>query len=164
MIGFSTAPGSVRPDVGATYSADDFGKDIHHSEVHTPEAYELIARVQGFGALPDDWDGHGASAPSADIIDLAFDALTLLNHKGCLPTKVMPGVADDVGMLWERTGYRAILEVSLDGWDWSIEYHDGRLDNQYFEATGDVAECAEQLRASILHAERVQAEMQQVGA
>ena len=151
MNDYSTVAGA--PSVGseASYSVDAFGRDIRHDEVHTPEAFLLIARAQSFASLPDDWDGYGASAPSVDVVDLAYDVLTAFDKKGCLPTRVMPGVADDIGMLWERPDFRALLEFSLEGWDWSIEYTDGR-EALFFEAEGSVGHCAELVRKSMLEA------------
>ena len=151
MIGFSNNAGTTHLDTGPNYSADAFGKDIHHDDVHTPEAFSLVARVQSFRNLGADWDGYGAEAPSAEIVDLAFDAITAFDHRGCLPTRVMPGVANDIAMLWERDGFRSLLEITLDGWEWSIEYADGR-ETIYDEADGETAENAHRVRKSMLEA------------
>ena len=132
----------------SNYSADAFGEDIHFSGVPTPDGLALIERINGFAHLPTDWDSHGAGPLPQDVVRLAAIAITAFDHKGCLPTKVMPGVGEDVGMLWELDRCRVLLEITTASWEWSVEYADGRA--EFFEAEGDVQACAEQVRESLL--------------
>ncbi len=148
MISFSTPLGSTKLETGVDYSTDEFGKDIHHSEVQTPAALDLMDQVDSYTRLPTDWDGYGAEAPSSEIAHSAKSAITAFDHKGCLPTKVMPGVADDIAMLWELGNARAHLEISVDeGWEWSIEYMAGQI--TYHKAEGSASECADKVRQTI---------------
>ena len=152
MTKFAAGLQATAQDAGATYSVDDFGKDIDPGRVFTSAADPLLDRLTVFAALPDDWDGYGATAPDAEVLRLAEVAISAFNHKGCLPTKLMPGVANDVAMVWERDGFRVMLEISTEEWDWSIEYDDDRED-EFYDARGEVGACAERVRETMLNAQ-----------
>ncbi len=72
----------------------------------------IIREVVGFHDLADDWDGLGAKAPSAALVDSALLLADLLRQGGMkAPGRVVPGLEGEVIFEWQRKGVYLEVEV-----------------------------------------------------
>lgn len=85
------------------------------SPSESDEAWEpWIKTLHGFGELADDWDGQGASAPTAELLQSALTLAHKLSEQGVeAPSCVVVGVNGTVIFEWQGDqGAYAELEVT----------------------------------------------------
>ena len=71
-----------------------------------------IQDLQALSDLGDDWDGQGALAPSAELVDSAIKLAWLLRQKGdSAPGRVAPGVNGTIILEWQENGEFREIEV-----------------------------------------------------
>ena len=82
-----------------------------HSDFSQEES-RLRAKLDSYGALEDDWDGEGATAPSNAAVEDVLEFLDARPDDIPLP---LPEVASigDIGIYWDRDGIFA--EVQFEG-------------------------------------------------
>lgn len=62
--------------------------------------------------LPDDWDGLGAKAPPAELVDSAIQLAQLLHQWNMeSPSRVVPGLTGTVLFEWQKNGIYLEIEV-----------------------------------------------------
>lgn len=63
-------------------------------------------------ALDEDWDGQGAKAPSAALVDSAIQLAEILRQRGVdAPCRIVPGVNGTVIFEWQQDGIYREMEV-----------------------------------------------------
>jgi hypothetical protein len=88
-------------------------------------AWEAIRRrLSELFQLRDNWDGAGAIAPSAAIIQSVADLLESHHRTWSPPSRVVPTADGTIAIEWQDQGLHASLEVTTayQG-DWLIERH-----------------------------------------
>lgn len=81
-------------------------------------ADQLIRALDGFRHLDEDWDGAGASPPSAAAIESAENWIRKMCRDSAdvsMPDCVAPGVDGEVVIYWQRPGL--VIEATINGHD-----------------------------------------------
>lgn len=103
-----TSPAEREDTLGAVTVPDAELALPYHEELARKTAAQLIA----YRDLPDDWDGEGATAPSAEAISDALDMLAV-TPAWLDPPKPMVLPSGDVALYWD-SGER-YAEIGFDG-------------------------------------------------
>ena len=75
----------------------------------TPQEDRKIADLV---ALPDDWDGYGAPAPSAAAGDVARRLLSSLPDSMGRPSRIVPDAGGGLVLYWFAPGKRSAVFIS----------------------------------------------------
>ena len=78
------------------------------------EAWDhLFKELQRLQALGDDWDGQGAEAPSAAVLDWTSDWVRQMSRypQAIPPSRVVPGVAGEVYLEWQGPTFYLVAEI-----------------------------------------------------
>lgn len=113
------------------YASSQFEARLHGGDRPTERALALIEVLRRFTELPDDWNGHGATALSNLMFRRGYAALIGLDHRECWPTKVVASPSDGFGLVWEESDRRIALDVDGDSWEWSVESASGYTYGEY---------------------------------
>jgi hypothetical protein len=80
----------------------------------TTEREEIIGTIRGWTLLNENWDGEGASAPSAASLKDAVLFVNLLNSQSPLPQPMLHA-SGKAGLYWNQGGLYADIEFLGDG-------------------------------------------------
>jgi len=76
---------------------------------------ESFQKLQEYGGYEDDWDGQGASAPTHELTESAWQLIKILRAKGITaPAWTVPGVGGTVAFEWLLEEGRS-LEIEVTG-------------------------------------------------
>jgi hypothetical protein len=70
-------------------------------------AVELLAKLEMFRHLPENWDGNNAAKPSVQAIDRAAELVRDIDRAGACPDMVAPGPNGEIVVALTR-GERAV--------------------------------------------------------
>ena len=77
---------------------------------------KIVASVEATRNLTDDWDGDGATAPQAGVIETARKLLAWLRDNRLLcPTTTGAGPNGSILLVWERGGRYFEIEIVASG-------------------------------------------------
>ena len=98
--------GPLTPNAGATQSAASSIAEIHWNQI--------VDKLAQMRELQDDWDGQGASAPTAENMGAAENWVGEMRRysQAIPPSQVVPGVAGEVLLMWQKEGFYLEAEIS----------------------------------------------------
>lgn len=125
------------PLASPTHQADGHG----HSLKTGPEAgyWEgVLAELARLRVLEEDWDGQGADAPAAGNLNRAQAWVEEMRgrERALPPSKVVPGAAGEVSLVWQSPGFYLEAEISTPNqveWLFAVE---GQPTRQWKTDTG----------------------------
>ena len=80
-------------------------------EANWKQIADELGRMRG---LKDDWDGQGASAPRPENVEAAEKWVQEMRSyaQAIPPSQVVPGVAGEVLLIWQRHGFYLEAEIT----------------------------------------------------
>jgi hypothetical protein len=83
-------------------------------ETTLPDAWsQRMAELLDLRTLEDDWDGQGAKAPSAALMDSAIQLAGILRQQGMnAPCRIVPGVNGTVIFEWQQGDIYREMELT----------------------------------------------------
>lgn len=98
----------------------------------------ILAELTRLRELEPDWDGQGADAPNAENLDRALAWVQEMSdrQRALPPSKVVPGVAGEVHLVWQGPGFYLEAEISKPGQVEWLSAVEGQPTRQWKTDTG----------------------------
>ncbi|HEY4696663.1 MAG TPA: hypothetical protein VIH29_01470 [Gallionella sp.] len=126
FIGYGENSGPLDPEGLSTFFESD-------AEIEwLNRMAELGQELEDIRTLPDNWDGEGAEAPKAELVDSAIDLLSSLQSQRTLPppTRIAASPAGNIILEWqlEHSVYleAEIVEPFRVEWMLELPFHPTR--------------------------------------
>lgn len=118
---------------------------------------KLVGTLNGYGNLPEDWDGYGGVPPMSETVSDASNVVSLLPREVPLPKPMLSGNGN-IGLYWKTDDLYLDIEFEGDG---TFSYYAEKagveplFDDMISVATDKLPEELEQLLFSLSPAQTV---------